>query len=802
MAAALTLATATLGAAPALATTRQPAPSPSTRVPVAADTGHAAHAVRLRATAAGTPIALAVTLHPGDAAGLARFNAQVSDPSSAQYRHFLTAPQYNARFAPTLAQTGQVEDFLRAQGLRVTGVAGNRQVVDAVGSTAQVAAAFGTGFSDYRSPDGHVYYAADRPASVPSGVAKLIGYVAGLTDRPVARHAPVAKAPRLPSRPASRPAGDGPNGGESPADLQTAYSISSNSGSGRTAGLVQFDGFKQSDITAFTKQYNLPSITPAVVPVDGGMPNPGSGQIEVTLDIDSVAVYAPNAAQVVYEAPNTDQAWTDEWAKIASDNKVDTLSSSWLLGEACAGGLLAGTHDSISQMVAQGVTVLSASGDWGAYGCEWNGDSTTLTADYPASDPNVTGVGGTHLQTGSGGSYQSESVWNSGSSGSTRSGGGYSSTYSTPSWQSAVNSGQYRSVPDVALAADPNSGGLSIVLNGGWTTVGGTSESSPLWSGFILDAVQKAGKRLGAINPTIYATAGSSSYGADFHDVTQGTNGYYKAGPGYDLATGWGSPVGDKLITALTGGTTPPPTNDFSIALDPASGTVTPGQSTSTTVTTKVTSGSAENITLSASGLPPGATASFDPTSINGGGTSKLTITTTGTTAAGTYNVSVTGSDKDATHAAGYTLTVQGGGGGDDITNGGFENGLTGWTTTGTVSVVGSPAHSGGHAAKIGPGNAGLSQTFTAHKPTLSLYYQQACSGSNPFGFTTITLTDNKTGARQYLAQRFCGDQGASGYAHAGGALTNGDGYTISIDNQDFSFQGTKAIYLDDVTTQ
>ncbi|QKV73685.1 trypsin-like serine protease [Amycolatopsis sp. Hca4] len=534
-------------------------------------------------------LTVSVALKPRDAAGAERYAAATADPGSPLYHHYLGAAEYTERFGPTAGAVDFVRNYLTGKGLRVVDVTGNRQVVTASGTPGQVESAFTTTLSGFRSATGERFFNATEPAAVPADVASVVRGVTGLTNRPAAHRA-------------GSPAGPaGPAGGYTPAQLRTAYSMSglsgSYDGSGETVGLIEFDTFKQSDIDAWTQYFKQPAVTPEVVKVDGGVPNPGSDQLEVTLDIQAVAATAPKAKQIVYSAPNSDQAWVHEMAKIASDNKITILSGSWLNGEICESDPIAASHDSYTQLAAQGVTLLSASGDWGATGCGYQGDNKTVQADYPASDPLFTGVGGTQLRTSdSAGTWQSESCWNQGSSGNTRSGGAYSKIYARPDWQPGTN--QYRSVPDVSLLADYGAGALSVYMNGGWQDVGGTSLSSPLWAGYVAMLNQKSlgsGKsRLGQLNPNIYKIAGSADYASTFHDVTSGGNGTYNAGTGYDLCTGWGSPKADALSAKLVGGgdTPPPPTGDFSLSASPSSGSVAAGSSVSTTVTAAATASS------------------------------------------------------------------------------------------------------------------------------------------------------------------------------------------------------------------
>ncbi|MFG1644115.1 protease pro-enzyme activation domain-containing protein [Amycolatopsis sp. NPDC049252] len=673
---------------------------------------------------------VAVALRPHDQAGLDRFVAAVDDPRSPAYRHFLNSAEYNERFAPRQSDVDGVTNYLRAQGLHVDGVSGNRQVVDASGSADVVRQAFNTRLSSYTGTDGKRFYANDSAPEVPADIAATVRGVAGLTNREVAHR---ASAPGGPS---------GPAGGYTPAQFRTAYTMKNLSasyiGSGQTVGLIEFDAFKQSDVNAWTSYFSQPSVTPRVVPVDGGVSSPGGNQLEVTLDVEAVAATAPGAAQVVYEAPNTDNAWVDEMAKIASDNAITVLSGSWLLGEKCESDPIAASHDSYTQLAAQGVTMLSASGDWGATGCGYNGDNSTVQADYPPSDPLFTGVGGTQLRTAdSAGTYTSESCWNQGGTGNTRSGGAYSAIYDRPEWQTGSNA--HRSVPDVAMDADYGAGALSVYMNGGWQDVGGTSLSSPLWAGYIAMVNQKAkagGKaNLGGINPALYSIAKGGSYSSNFHDVTSGSNGTYSAGTGYDLCTGWGSMQGDTLADSLIGGTTPPAANDFSMAANPASVGVDPGKSATTTVSTTVTKGSTQTVALSASGLPAGVTATFDPASVTAGQASTLTLTASSSASPGQTTVTVTGQGSDATHTATVSLTVNSSGQGDFslAVTPGSGSVAAGQSTSATVSTAAAVTGQGASPSVINGSPTTVAKypfIISQHRTGGVRPQEQSCTGS------------------------------------------------------------------------
>ncbi|MET8957326.1 hypothetical protein ACWEO4_43980 [Streptomyces sp. NPDC004393] len=247
-------------------------------------------------------------------------------------------------------------------------------------------------------------------------------------------------------------------------------------------------------------------------------------------------------------------------------------------------------------------------------------------------------------------------------------------------------------------------------------------------------------------------------------------------------------------------------TNDFSIGVSPASSSVAAGSSANTTLSTTVTSGSAQSVSLSATGLPSGATVTFNPTSVTAGGSSTLTVATASSTPAGTYNITVTGTGASATHTATYTLTVTSGSGGG-ITNGGFEAGsLTGWTSAGNASVVSSGAHSGTYAARVGStsptnGDSSISQTFTAPSGSsnLGFYYNVTCPDTLTYDWATATLKDNTAGTTTTMLAKTC--VSSSGWLQKTASVTAGHSYTLTLISHDDNYSGD-ATYTryDDVT--
>jgi kumamolisin len=203
-----------------------------------------------------------------------------------------------------------------------------------------------------------------------------------------------------------------------------------------------------------------------------------------------------------------------------------------------------------------------SSGDNGAYDCLDEPDGLardfTVAADYPAVSPHVIAVGGTYLSLHKDGSYLGEVAWQD-PLGQAGSGGGLSTVFAKPGWQAGPgvandHSNGERQVPDVAGPGDPASG-MFVISDGEDEVVGGTSAATPFWAGSMVLAQQLAAKdgagKLGFLDPVLYALAAAHQDGSLFHDVTAGANLLYPATPGWDYATGWGSPRLDALVPAI-----------------------------------------------------------------------------------------------------------------------------------------------------------------------------------------------------------------------------------------------------------
>ena len=498
---------------------------------------------------------------------------ELYDPANPNYHQYLTPEQFAERFGPTPQDYEAVAVFARAHGLRVTGTHPNRTLLNVSGAAGAIEKTFEVKLHVYRHPtEARTFYAPDAEPSLDLAVPVLT--VSGLDNfvvpRPASRPACLfRKASELTASAEPLVAGSGPRGYLLGRDFRAAYAPGlALDGTGQTVGLFELDACYTNDILAYENLAGLPNVPLTNVLINGFSGHPGGANAEVALDIEMAIAMAPGLSKVIVYAGGPGSAPVDVLKRMATDtNSVGEpaarqLSSSWQWW----GSLSIGQDQIFQQFVAQGQSYFQASGDDGAYcgGCP---------APSPTESTNVTVVGGTTLTISApGGGWQSETVWDWGlqPDGSyVGSGGGISPDYAIPGWQQGVDmtcnggSTSARNLPDVACVAD----GIWVVVNNGEQGMAaGTSASAPLWAGFAALVNQQAaasGKpSIGFINPAIYAIGKSSRYASAFHDITTGniTNvccgpNQFFACPGYDLCTGWGTPAGGDLISALL---TPP----------------------------------------------------------------------------------------------------------------------------------------------------------------------------------------------------------------------------------------------------
>ena len=367
----------------------------------------------------------------------------------------------------------------------------------------------------------------------------------------------------------------------SPQEIRNAYGVASLLSAGYTGvgqTIIIIDSFGSptiaADLHTFDTDNDLPdppSFTVLAplgnVPFDPTNADQVGWAFETTLDVEWAHAMAPGANIVLLTSPVSQTEGVQGMPEFLQLEQFalryglgQVISQSWgatenTLFTPAGRQVLSGFGDFYLRAAAEGVTVLASTGDTGSANVELDG--TTFypfpTVGFPASSPLVTAVGGTSLYADTSGNYQSETVWNSVGA----SGGGVSQYFAEPLYQRFLtNTDQtllkgHRGIPDVAYNADPLTGILIYVgfLPGasGYYIVGGTSEGPPQWSGIIADVNQLAGHSLGFLNPALYALGAVGVQAQYFHDITSGNNSFagvpgYNATPGWDLATGWGTP--------------------------------------------------------------------------------------------------------------------------------------------------------------------------------------------------------------------------------------------------------------------
>jgi subtilase family serine protease len=570
-------------------------------------------------------------------------------------------------------------------------VARSKNAIHFSGTAQQVEAAFATEMHTYsiKTTSGvEKHFAPSTALSVPVALAGVVQGVRNLDD-----FRPKSHLKALPLNVAKPKYTDGSGDHElAPADIYTIYDINAlynagYTGSGQSIALVGQSDVDLTDIANFRSAAGLPATTPTKILVPGsGAPYFSSGdEGESDLDLEWSGAIAKSASlEFVYTGDNSNYGAFDSIVYAIDQRIAPIISSSYGDCELDLGGST--LESNFEQANVQGQTIFSAAGDDGSTDCYPDtqlsaAEAGSLAVDYPASSPNVTGVGGTQFSgdassagsywgssNGTGGgsvtAYIPETTWNEDSStnGLGATGGGVSVLFTKPSWQTGtgVPADGARDVPDVAMDAayihdpylycssDIASTGVSGSCSSGFldstgkvlTTAGGTSFAAPIFAGIVALINQKQNSSgQGLINPTLYSLASSSTvYASAFHDITTGNNDCsagssyclittgYSAGTGYDQVTGLGTVDANNLATnwpTTATGTEPSLTASTTTVTASSS---TPSLSQSVTFTVSVSPSSASgtvSITLD-------GTVVATPTLASGTATYSASFTTAG----------------------------------------------------------------------------------------------------------------------------------------------------------------------------
>ncbi|HET9499016.1 MAG TPA: S53 family peptidase [Marmoricola sp.] len=616
MAAVLTTAAATVAAMMASPAQASPSsqPIPNTKplwVAHARSLGHAAPAAGVQAR---------VYLQPrGGLVAVRDAAVAMATPGNARYHQFLTPAQYHARYDATGATVRQVSSYLRSHGLHVTGVAAHHRYLVVRGTVSSAEHAFGTRIDRFRH-DGRLVQAPTALVRMPASVAGSVLTVTGLDTTPKLvrpqRHSDISwpagfrnahpcSAYYGEKQASSLPGFQGETLPYAPCgyvghQLRSAYEGSTAlDGSGVTVAIT--DAYASPSIASDAATYaarhgdapyaegQLVQVAPRAF-THAGQCGANGWWGEETLDVEAVHAMAPGADIRYYGSASCyDADFLDTLGRVVDDGTASLVSNSWSDIEANETPDATKAYEAVFlQGGTEGISFLFSSGD--------DGDEAAATGtqqvDYPASDPYATAVGGTSDAIGANGSLLFQAGWGtekySLSADDTWSplgflygaGGGDSSLFARPDYQAGVVSGTHRSVPDVAMDADPTTGmlvGQTQRFPHGVVTydeyrIGGTSLASPLFAGMTALAVQ-AGSRAGLLNPTIYAHADAftdvtgsvpdaGNVRADYANGVDGSDGVVYSvrtfgqdssltvTPGYDQVTGVGTPSAGWL-TAL-----------------------------------------------------------------------------------------------------------------------------------------------------------------------------------------------------------------------------------------------------------
>jgi subtilase family serine protease len=474
----------------------------------------------------------------------------------------VTPAAYASRFGP---DPRAVRTMLRAAGAR--GLATSWHAGDPIAGlkarASVISQLFDVSLQRFETAAGRRFFAAEGTVRRPRWMQATVSGVAGLESY------------------SRRTTMSVPAGGVQPSDVLAFYDIKplvagGLSGAGETVVFPEIGGpIDTKDLARFASEHNLPPFD-LTVKTNPSWGKPDKDVVEATMDVEIVHAIAPRAKLVVYFSSASWEKGSLAQAQANRDYPGAIISES--LG-GCEPGVTLAQRAQVAAVdlkaAALGSTHFVSSGDHGSYEC---GLSRHIAQSLPATLPSVTAVGGTSVFLNSTPGYGSEVVWGNPIEG-WGGGGGVSSFYRRPAWQTGPGvvqqgSNGFRQVPDVAGLADENTPWNIFVYGANHPWGDGTSAAAPLWAGItaLIDEKLRRDRLrpVGFANPAIYwIGARSGSFRpAPFHDVTVGNNFTYHAHPGWDFATGWGTPDAAGLLAAWeryrrpnsgTPGPTPPP---------------------------------------------------------------------------------------------------------------------------------------------------------------------------------------------------------------------------------------------------
>jgi kumamolisin len=490
-------------------------------------------------------------------AGLDAFLQDIYNPASPNFHHYVTPAEFTERFGPTQADYDALVNFAKESGFEVVGGSRDGMELQVKGTISVIENAFHVKMTNYQHPtEDRTFYAPDQEPTV--NLPFALWHISGLDNYSIPKPRVVKKSDYALAHGIDPEAvishattGSGPSASFLGSDMRAAYyGGTALTGAGQNLGLFEYEGTDLADLTTYyTNVHQTNSVPITLLSVDGTSTacvdtrkGGNCDDTEQTLDMTQALGMAPGLASLVVYIGSTDTAII---SAMTTHNPLPmTIGCSWGWTPADPNTL----NPYWEKMAAQGQTFLAASGDSSTW--------SSRNEAWPADAAYVVGVGGTDLMTAkAGGPWSSETAW-------ADSGGGISpDKIAIPSWQKPVitstNKGSttYRNGPDISANAN-----FTFYVCADQTTCtaneyGGTSFAAPMWAGFLALVNQQAKANgvsyAGFINPTIYAqNVTASTYAADFHDITSGTSGSYSAVKGYDLVTGWGSPLA-ALIAAL-----------------------------------------------------------------------------------------------------------------------------------------------------------------------------------------------------------------------------------------------------------